>query len=101
MLPILRFILHVGQRLSDYNLNFMYCEKTGKTKYMMSYFNFEPSFKLRWFCARDLYGSQILVITAGFELLISSKQSRYLTHEAIKPNRLGGFGVPKFATLRQ
>ena len=32
------------------------------------YFNFKPSFKLRWCRARDLLGSQIPVTTGGFEL---------------------------------
>ena len=41
------------------------------------------------------------VTTGGFELRISCIQSSYLTHYAIRPNRLGGFGVPEFATLRQ
>ena len=35
---------------------------------MMRYFNFEPSFKLRWCHAQDLFGSQIAVTTGGFEL---------------------------------
>ena len=38
---------------------------------MLIYFNFEPSFKLRWCRARELFGSQIPVTTAGFELRIS------------------------------
>ena len=41
---------------------------------MLRYFNFEPSFKLRWCRARDLFGSQIPVTTGGFELQISSIQ---------------------------
>ena len=51
--------------------------------------------------ARDLFGSQILVTTGGFELQISSIQSRYLALQAIRPNRLGRFRLPEFATLRQ
>ena len=43
---------------------------------MLRYFNFEPSFKLRWCRARDLFGSQIPVTTGGFELQISCIQSR-------------------------
>ena len=35
---------------------------------MLRYFNFEPSFKLRWCCARDLFGSQIPVTTGGFAI---------------------------------
>ena len=31
------------------------------------YFNFEPSLKLRWCRARDLFGSQIPATTRGFE----------------------------------
>ena len=57
--------------------------------------------QLWWCCAQDLFGSQILVITRGFELWISCIQSSYLTHYVVGPNRLGGFGVPEFATLRQ
>ena len=30
-------------------------------------FNFEPSFKLRWYRARDLSGTQCPVIKGGFE----------------------------------
>ena len=47
---------------------------------MLRYFNFEPSFKLRWCRARDLFGSQIPVTTGGFELRISCIQSSYLTY---------------------
>ena len=32
---------------------------------MLRYFNFEPSFKLRWCCAQDLFGSQIPVPQEG------------------------------------
>ena len=46
----------------------------------LRYFNFEPSFKLRWYRARDLLGSQIPVTTGGFELRISCTRSSYLTH---------------------
>ena len=38
---------------------------------MMRYFDFELSFKLRWCGPRDLLGSQIPVVTVGFELWIS------------------------------
>ena len=37
---------------------------------MLRYFNFEPSFKLRWCRARDLFGAQIPVTIGGFELRI-------------------------------
>ena len=53
------------------------------------------SIKVRWCRARDLFGSQIPVTTEGFELQISCIRSSYLTHWAIRPNRLGGFGVLK------
>ena len=65
------------------------------------YFNFEPGFKPRWCRARDLFESQIPVATGGFELRISCIRSSYLTRQVIKSNRLGGFGVPAFAILRQ
>ena len=68
---------------------------------MLRYFNFEPSFKLRWCRARDLSESQIAVTTGGFELRISWIRSSYLTHLATRPNRLDGLGAPEFATLRQ
>ena len=45
---------------------------------MLRYFNFEPSFKLRWYRARDSFGSQIPVVTLGFELRISCIRSSYL-----------------------
>ena len=44
--------------------------------------SFEPSFKLRWCCARDLLGSQIPVTTGGFEMQTSCIRSSYLTHHA-------------------
>ena len=34
-----------------------------KLIFALRYFNFEPSFKLRWCRARDLFGSQIPVTT--------------------------------------
>ena len=45
---------------------------------ILRYFNFEPSFKLRWCRARDLFESQIPVITGGFELQISCIRRSYL-----------------------
>ena len=66
---------------------------------MLRYFNFEPSFKLQFFRARDLFGSQIPVTTGGFELQISYIRSSFLTHLTIRPNRSGGVRVPKFQIL--
>ena len=43
------------------------------------HFNFEPSFKLRWCRARDVFGSQVPVTTGGFELRISCIQSQVPT----------------------
>ena len=43
---------------------------------LLRYFNFEPSFKLQWCRARDLFRSQIAVTTGGFELRISGIHSR-------------------------
>ena len=57
--------------------------------------------ELRWCRARDLSGSQIPATTGGFELRVSCIRSSYLTRQAIRPNKLDGFGVSKFATLRQ
>ena len=73
---------------------------------LLRYFNFEPSFKLRWYRARDLFASQIPVTTGGggregFQLQISCMQCSYLTYEAIKPNRLGRFRVQEFVELDQ
>ena len=48
----------------------------------LRYFNFEPSLKLRWCCARDLFGSKIPVTTGEFEMRIPCIQSIYLTHMA-------------------
>ena len=39
-----------------------------KVKIILRYFNFELSFKLWWFHAQDLFGSQIPVTTGGFVL---------------------------------
>ena len=41
------------------------------------YFNLEPSFKLRWCRARDLFRSENLVTTGGFELGIFCVRSSY------------------------
>ena len=60
---------------------------------LLRYFNFAPSFKVRWCRARDF--------TGGFELRIFCIRSSYLTHQALKLDSLGRFGVPEFATLRQ
>ena len=47
-----------------------------------------------WWCrARDLFGSQILVTTEGFELQISCITSSYLTH--LWPRGLGNYFVCK------
>ena len=63
---------------------------------LLRYFNFEPSFKLQWFCAQDLFGSQIPVTTGGFELWISCIQSSYLT---LWPSGLGNYFVCKRFTV--
>ena len=55
---------------------------------MLRYFNCEPSLKLRWCRARDLFGSQIPATTGGFEGL------RYFHFEP-------SLKLPEFATLRQ
>ena len=52
----------------------------------LRYFTFEPSFKLRWCLARDLFESEIPVTTGGFELRILFIRISYLTHE---PSGLG------------
>ena len=63
---------------------------------MLRYFNFEPSFKLRWCRDRDLFGSQIPVTTRFFELQISYIRSSYLT---TRPKGLiGGFRKAEFAS---
>ena len=41
------------------------------TQILLRYFYFEPSFKLIWCRARDLFGSQIPVTARGFKLQIS------------------------------
>ena len=48
--------------------------------FMLRYFKFEPSFKLRWCRARYLFESQIPVITGRFEMRISSIRNSYLTN---------------------
>ena len=55
---------------------------------MLRYFNFEPSFKLRWCHARDLFESQIPVTTGGFERRIFCIRSSYLTHLVLWPSGL-------------
>ena len=51
------------------------CTTTNNVSNALRYFNFEPSLKLRWCRAPDLFGSQISVTTGGFELRISCIQS--------------------------
>ena len=51
---------------------------------MLRYFNFEPSFRVGWCRAGDLFGSQIPVTTREFEPQISCIQSSYLNHYAIR-----------------
>ena len=62
---------------------------------------FKPSFKLWWYPAWDLLESQIPVSTRGLALWISCIRSCYVTHWAIRCNRLGRFRVAEFATLWQ
>ena len=50
---------------------------------MLRYFNFEPSFKFRWYYAHDLFGSRIPVTTRGFGLRISCIRSSYLVGQVI------------------
>ena len=74
-------ILYVSKRLSYQlrnDLKLYIQEKLNKR--FLRYFNFNPSFKLRWCCAWDLFGSQIPVTTGGFELWISCIPSGYLIH---------------------
>ena len=47
---------------------------------------------LQLWCAWDLFGSQILVTTGGFELRISWIGSSNLTHKVITPLRPSGLG---------
>ena len=54
---------------------------TLRTKFILiEILHVEPSFKLQWCHARDLFGSQIPVPTGRFELWISCIWSSYLTH---------------------
>ena len=48
--------------------------------FILRYFNFEPSFRLRWCFAQFLFGSQIPLTSRGFKLRISCIQSIDLTH---------------------
>ena len=61
----------------------MVIKKIIKEETVLRYFNFEPSSKLQWWCAWDLFGSQIPVATGGFELWTPCIRSSYLTHSAI------------------
>ena len=62
--------------------------------------NFKTAYRhmliLQWCHAREIFGSQIPVATGGFELWISCIRRSYLTHEAIRSIRLGGFRVPEY-----
>lgn len=40
-----------------------------------------------------------MVTTRELEFETYNQQNNYLTNHAIKPNKLGGFRVPAFATL--
>ena len=57
-----------------------YILKVSKFYVEKGYLNFEPSFKLRWCRAQDLFGSQISVTTGDFELRISCIRHSYLAH---------------------
>ena len=46
---------------------------------MLRYFNFDPSFKFRWYYAHDLFGSRIPVTTRGFGLGFRSSNSLVAT----------------------
>ena len=64
--------------------------------YMLRYFNFASSFKLRWSGARDLFGSQIPLTTRGFELKISCIKSSYLTHTIAVSNLARSWSISIF-----
>ena len=55
----------------------------------------------------SMYSGIVLKIDYGFHyndnrrVWTSNTRCNYLTHYSIKPNRLGGIGVPEFATLRR
>ena len=61
------------------NVIFAFASKEKQSTLRYSIFEL-ARFKLRWCLARDLFGSQIPVTTAGFELPISCIQSGYVTH---------------------
>ena len=58
-------------------------------------------FLLRWCRAQKFDGSQIPVTTGRFVLRTPNIQCSYLTHYAIRLDRLSLFGVLQFATLQQ
>ena len=61
------------------NITMLLISKVQNKASTLRYFNFEPSFKLQWCRARELFGSQIPVATGGFELPIFCIRSSYLT----------------------
>ena len=72
--------------------NLIFSQRAFAIIHLLRYFNFEPSFKLPWSRARDLFGSQIPVVTGEFELHISCMRSSYLTQWANdKANQLVSF----------
>ena len=64
---------------------------------MLRYFNFEPSFKLRWCRARELFGLQFPVTTGGFELRISCIRVLRirLAYYALWPSGIGKYFLCK------
>ena len=53
-------------KVADFRLKIVDNRKTQEVCHVLRYFNFEPSFKLRWCCARDIFGSQIPVADSSY-----------------------------------
>ena len=80
-----RFIFHknIATKMQTENLPFNSHKQNvilNTNQFTLRYFNFEPSFKQRWYRAQVLFRSQISVTIGGFELRIFWRKSRYLTH---------------------
>ena len=98
---IIVFVIVIGTIISSFSMLLTYTCLVFTIIFLLKYFNFEPSFKLRWCCAQELFGSQIPV-TTGFQLRISCIQSSYLTHYAIRRlQQVRQISSTKIATLRQ
>ena len=64
--------------LNHFHESSKYPVAVNTSKKELRYFNFDPSFELRWCRAQYLFGLEIPVTRGGFELRISCIRNSYL-----------------------